>query len=50
MYIPDGSSGYYNVQEDVAPGVGWARPKPPAKHIMESEPLLKRDLECDGGI
>ena len=24
MYIPDGSSGYYNVQEDVAPGVGWA--------------------------
>jgi len=27
-----------------------SRPKPPAKHIMESEPLLKRDLECDGGI
>ena len=25
-----------------------SRPKPPAKHIMESEPLLKRDLECDG--
>lgn len=24
MYIPEGSSGYYNVQEDVAPGVGWA--------------------------
>jgi len=24
MFIPDGSSGYYNVQEDVAPGVGWA--------------------------
>jgi len=24
MYIPDGSSGYYNVQEDVAPGAGWA--------------------------
>ena len=24
MYIPDGSSGYYNVQEDVAPAVGWA--------------------------
>ena len=24
MYIPEGSSGYYNVQEDVSPGVGWA--------------------------
>jgi hypothetical protein len=24
MFIPEGSSGYYNVQEDVAPGVGWA--------------------------
>ena len=24
MYIPDGSSAYYNVQEDQSPGVGWA--------------------------
>ena len=24
MYIPDGSSAYYNVQEDLIPGVGWA--------------------------
>ena len=24
MYVPEGSSGYYNVQEDTAPGVGWA--------------------------
>lgn len=24
MYVPDGSSAYYNVQEDQAPGVGWA--------------------------
>lgn len=24
MYVPDGSSAYYNVQEDMSPGVGWA--------------------------
>jgi hypothetical protein len=24
MFIPEGSSGYYNVQENVTPGVGWA--------------------------
>lgn len=24
MYVTDGNSGYYNVQEDQAPGVGWA--------------------------
>ena len=24
MYVPDGNSAYYNVQEDQAPGIGWA--------------------------
>jgi hypothetical protein len=24
MYIPSGSSGYYNFQEDMTPGIGWA--------------------------
>ncbi|MDA0912643.1 MAG: T9SS type A sorting domain-containing protein [Bacteroidetes bacterium] len=24
MYVPDGNSAYYNVQEDQSPGVGWA--------------------------